>query len=99
MKRLFVFQMLIAAVLFAACQAVFTYSPFTFLQRDITARPAAEPRTSRARRSKSGPSPGLDASRPLRYRSQTVRMPNGSTYTCLVGEEKRVAVRLAAVHL
>ena len=30
------------SILFVACQAVFTYSPFTFLQRDISTRPAAE---------------------------------------------------------
>ena len=34
-------------------------------------------------------------SRPLRYRNQTVRLPNGQTHTFLVGAEKGVDVRLA----
>ncbi len=34
-------------------------------------------------------------SRPLRYRNQTVRLPNGQTHTFLVGQEKGVDVRLA----
>jgi uncharacterized LabA/DUF88 family protein len=34
-------------------------------------------------------------SRPLRYRNQTVRLPDGSPYTFLVGQEKGVDVRLA----
>lgn len=33
--------------------------------------------------------------RPLRYRHQTVRLPDGKTYTFLVGREKGVDVRLA----
>lgn len=34
-------------------------------------------------------------SRSLRYRNQTVRLPNGKTYTFLVGQEKGVDVRIA----
>lgn len=34
-------------------------------------------------------------SRTLRYRNQTVRLPDGSNYTILVGQEKGVDVRLA----
>lgn len=34
-------------------------------------------------------------SRPLRYRNQTVRLPQGQTHTFLVGSEKGVDVRLA----
>jgi uncharacterized LabA/DUF88 family protein len=34
-------------------------------------------------------------SRPLRYRNQTVRLPDGKTHTFLVGAEKGVDVRLA----
>ena len=34
-------------------------------------------------------------SRALRYRNQTVRLPDGSTFTFLVGQEKGVDVRLA----
>ncbi len=34
-------------------------------------------------------------SRPLRYRNQTVRLPNGQTHTSPVGQEKGVDVRLA----
>jgi len=34
-------------------------------------------------------------SRPLRYRNQTVKLPNGSTHTFLVGQEKGVDVRLS----
>lgn len=34
-------------------------------------------------------------SRPLRYRNQTVRLPDGSTTTILVGQEKGVDVRIA----
>ena len=34
-------------------------------------------------------------SRPLRYRNQTVRLPDGSVQTVLVGQEKGVDVRLA----
>ena len=34
-------------------------------------------------------------SRPLRYRNQTVRLPDGSNFTILVGQEKGVDVRLA----
>ncbi len=34
-------------------------------------------------------------SRPLRYRNQTIRLPDGTTSTVLVGQEKGVDVRLA----
>jgi uncharacterized LabA/DUF88 family protein len=34
-------------------------------------------------------------SRPLRYRNQTVELPDGKTYTFLVGQEKGVDVRIA----
>jgi uncharacterized LabA/DUF88 family protein len=34
-------------------------------------------------------------SRPLRYRNQTVRLPDGTEHTVLVGQEKGVDVRLA----
>ncbi len=34
-------------------------------------------------------------SRKLRYRNQTVKLPNGQTYTFLVGQEKGVDVRIA----
>ena len=34
-------------------------------------------------------------SRPLRYRNQTVRLPNGNTVATLVGQEKGVDVRLS----
>ena len=34
-------------------------------------------------------------SRPLRYRNQTIKLPDGSTTTTLVGQEKGVDVRLA----
>ena len=34
-------------------------------------------------------------SRPLRYRNQTVEMPDGSTHTFLVGQEKGVDIRIA----
>jgi uncharacterized LabA/DUF88 family protein len=34
-------------------------------------------------------------SRPLRYRNQTIHLPNGLTHTILVGQEKGVDVRLA----
>jgi len=34
-------------------------------------------------------------SRPLRYRNQTVRLPDGSAHSFLVGQEKGVDVRLA----
>jgi len=34
-------------------------------------------------------------SRPLRYRNQTVRLPDGTTHTFLVGSEKGTDVRLA----
>jgi hypothetical protein len=34
-------------------------------------------------------------SRPLRYRNQTIRLPNGQRHTILVGQEKGVDVRLA----
>lgn len=34
-------------------------------------------------------------SRPLRYRNETVRLPNGQSHTILVGQEKGVDVRLA----
>ena len=34
-------------------------------------------------------------SRPLRYRNQTVRLPDGTEHTFLVGQEKGVDVRLA----
>jgi uncharacterized LabA/DUF88 family protein len=34
-------------------------------------------------------------SRSLRYRNQTVRLPNGKTYTFLVGQEKGIDVRIA----
>jgi uncharacterized LabA/DUF88 family protein len=34
-------------------------------------------------------------SRPLRYRNQTVRLPDGSTHTILHGEEKGIDVRIA----
>ncbi len=43
MKRLPVFLIPVLLItLFTACQAVFTYSPFSFLQRDIADRPVAE---------------------------------------------------------
>lgn len=42
MKKIAVFLLFGASVLFAACQAVFTYSPFSFLERDISTRPPAE---------------------------------------------------------
>jgi hypothetical protein len=48
MKKIFLLTVIASAVLFTACQAVFTYSPFTFLQRDISNRPA-EVQVSRAR--------------------------------------------------
>ena len=34
-------------------------------------------------------------SRPLRYRNQTVRLPDGTEHTVLVGEEKGIDVRIA----
>lgn len=34
-------------------------------------------------------------SRPLRYRNETVHLPDGKTYTALVGQEKGIDVRLA----
>jgi hypothetical protein len=34
-------------------------------------------------------------SRPLRYRNQTITLPDGNTHTVLVGQEKGVDVRLA----
>ena len=34
-------------------------------------------------------------SRPLRYRNQTVKLPDGSTYSFLVGQEKGVDIRIA----
>lgn len=34
-------------------------------------------------------------SRPLRYRNQTVELPDGSTHTFLVGQEKGVDIRIA----
>ncbi|MFA5429955.1 MAG: NYN domain-containing protein [Candidatus Omnitrophota bacterium] len=34
-------------------------------------------------------------SRSLRYRNQTVRLPDGTTYTFLVGQEKGIDVRIA----
>lgn len=34
-------------------------------------------------------------SRPLRYRNQTITLPNGSTTTVLVGQEKGIDVRIA----
>ena len=34
-------------------------------------------------------------SRPLRYRNQTIRLPDGKTHTFLVGSEKGTDVRLA----
>lgn len=34
-------------------------------------------------------------SRSLRYRNQTVRLPNGKTHTFLVGQEKGIDVRIA----
>lgn len=34
-------------------------------------------------------------SRPLRYRNQTIKLPDGSPYTFLVGQEKGVDVRIA----
>jgi hypothetical protein len=34
-------------------------------------------------------------SRPLRYRNQTIRLPDGHSHTFLVGQEKGVDVRLA----
>jgi len=33
--------------------------------------------------------------RPVRYRNKTVRLPDGSTYTFLAGEEKGIDVRIA----
>ncbi|MBT3273786.1 MAG: hypothetical protein HN368_11555 [Spirochaetales bacterium] len=48
MKRI-IFAFLIGGFLtFSACQAVFTYSPFTFLQRDLASLPA-EQQENRAR--------------------------------------------------
>jgi len=40
-------------------------------------------------------------SRPLRYRNQTVKLPDGTTHTFLVGQEKGVDIRIAldAVHM
>ena len=40
-------------------------------------------------------------SRPLRYRNQTVKLPDGTTYTFLVGQEKGVDIRIAldSVHM
>ena len=40
--------MVVSTLLLAGCQAVFTYSPFSFLQRDISTRPPAE-QVARAR--------------------------------------------------
>ena len=40
--------MVVSILLVAGCQAVFTYSPFSFLQRDISTRPPAE-QVARAR--------------------------------------------------
>ena len=34
-------------------------------------------------------------SRPLRYRNQTVRLPNGGVHTFLVGQEKGIDIRIA----
>jgi uncharacterized LabA/DUF88 family protein len=34
-------------------------------------------------------------SRPLRYRNEEVKLPNGRIYTCLVGKEKGIDVRIA----
>lgn len=34
-------------------------------------------------------------SRPLRYRNQTVRLPNGTAHTVLVGQEKGIDIRIA----
>ncbi len=34
-------------------------------------------------------------SRPLRYRNQTVKLPDGSTHTFLVGQEKGIDIRIA----
>jgi len=49
MKRLFVLLLFVLlAALFTGCQAVFTYSPFTFLERDLSTRPAVE-QVARAR--------------------------------------------------
>ena len=40
-------------------------------------------------------------SRPLRYRNQTVKLPDGTTHTFLVGQEKGVDIKIAldAVHM
>jgi hypothetical protein len=48
MKKIIGILLLGVLILFVSCQAVFTYSPVTFLQRDISTRPAAE-QISRAR--------------------------------------------------
>ncbi len=48
MKKIIMFLLAGISILSVSCQAVFTYSPFTFLQRDISTRPAAE-QISRAR--------------------------------------------------
>jgi hypothetical protein len=34
-------------------------------------------------------------SRPLRYRNQTVRLPDGTTHSFLVGQEKGIDIRIA----
>ncbi|MBN1686595.1 MAG: hypothetical protein JW852_08055 [Spirochaetales bacterium] len=48
MKRLSVLLFPVTVVLISACQAVFTYSPFSFLERDISTRPVVE-QVARAR--------------------------------------------------
>ncbi len=48
MRKKAFLAILIVSVLLSSCQAVFTYSPFTFLQRDISTRPV-EVQVSRAR--------------------------------------------------
>ena len=48
MKKIFVVLLIGVSILIASCQAVFTYSPFSFLQRDISTRPVAE-QVTRAR--------------------------------------------------
>ncbi len=42
MKRIILTSVLISTFVFSACQAVFTYSPLSFLQRDLAALPPAQ---------------------------------------------------------
>jgi len=48
MKKITVVIVVFITIVFSGCQAVFTYSPFSFLQRDISSRPV-EVQVSRAR--------------------------------------------------